>query len=174
MMAAEAQKRTMKETSKVNIGKSTQSTTQNKPESAIIPQPSPSLAIRKNPSDLKKPSSSPTSKFITPSNSVPTSPFVARRLKVNQSPVPSVNSEDQQGPKYRTPPSTPFQPMFYKVPANAADDESSEPMFKLPSKQTSPKVVRKEATNSSQQKKLRRKKREEKRLAGSDNKPRHG
>ena len=54
--------------------------------------------------------------------------------------------------------------MFYKVPANAADDESSEPMFKLPSQQASPQVVRKEATNSSQQKKLRRKKREEKYL----------
>merc|ERR1719188_206040 len=174
MMAAEAQKRTTKEASKLSIGKSTQSTTQQKPEPAIVAQPSPSLGPRKNQSDLKKQSSSPTTKFITPSNSVPTSPFVARRLKVNQSPVPSVNSEDQLGPKYRTPPSTPFQPMFYKVPANAADDESSEPMFKLPSQQPSPQVIRKEPTNSSQQKKLRRKKREEKRLAGSNNKPRHG
>merc|ERR1719188_1422225 len=141
MMAAEAQKRTTKEASKLSIGKSTQSTTLQKSEPAIVAQPSPSLAPR---------------------------------LKVNQSPVPSVNSEDQLGPKYRTPPSTPFQPMFYKVPANAADDESSEPMFKLPSQQPSPQVIRKEPTNSSQQKKLRRKKREEKRLAGSNNKPRHG
>lgn len=85
-----------------------------------------------------------------------------------------ISFQDQLGPKYRTPPSTPFQPMFYKVPANAADDESSEPMFKLPSQQPSPQVIRKEPTNSSQQKKLRRKKREEKRLAGSNNKPRHG
>ena len=83
-------------------------------------------------------------------------------------------SKDQQGPKYRTPPSTPFQPMFYKAPANAEDDESSEPMFKLPSQQASPQVVRREATNSSQQKKLRRKKREEKRLAGSNNRSKHG
>merc|ERR1719414_993475 len=46
MMAAEAQKRTTKETSKVNIGKPTQSTTQHKPKPAIVPQPSPSLATR--------------------------------------------------------------------------------------------------------------------------------
>ena len=47
-------------------------------------------------------------------------------------------------------------------------------MFKLPSQQASPQVSRKEPTNSSQHKKLRRKKREEKRLAGSNNKVKHG
>ena len=48
---------------------------------------------RKNQTDLKKQSSSPSSKLTTPTNSVPSSPFVARRLKVNQSPVHSVGSE---------------------------------------------------------------------------------
>merc|ERR1712223_1160920 len=46
MMAAEAQKRTTKETSKNIIGKSTQSTTQPKPEPTLVAQPSPSLAQR--------------------------------------------------------------------------------------------------------------------------------
>ena len=70
-----------------------QSTPKQKPEPAVVAQASPSLAARKPQPELKKQSSSPTTKFVTPSNSVPTSPFVARRLKVNQSPVPSANSE---------------------------------------------------------------------------------
>ena len=42
---------------------------------------------------MKKQSTSPSSKYGTPANSVPSSPFVARRLKVNQSPAPSAASE---------------------------------------------------------------------------------
>ena len=67
--------------------------TQQKPESMSV-QASPSLGGRKNQmGDLKKQTSSPTSKLTTPSNSMPSSPFVARRLKINQSPVPSAVSE---------------------------------------------------------------------------------
>ena len=66
--------------------------TQQKPESMSV-QASPSLGGRKNQGDLKKQSTSPTSKLTTPSNSMPSSPFVARRLKINQSPVPSAVSE---------------------------------------------------------------------------------
>merc|ERR1719266_405801 len=177
MMAAESQKCSIEEASKSIVGKSSQSTTKQIVEPKTVAQPSPSPAVRKNiQSDLKKQSTSPSSKYGTPANSVPSSPFVARRLKVNQSPAPSAASEEQAGPKYRTPPSTPFQPGFYKVPSNLADDEGSEPAFKLPAQTGSVpegnKTTSKRAQDSSstQQKKLRRKKRGEQRLAGSNNK----
>jgi len=177
MMAAESQKCSIEESSKSIVGKSSQSTTKQIAEPKTVAQPSPSPTVRKNiQSDLKKQSTSPSSKYGTPANSVPSSPFVARRLKVNQSPAPSAASEEQAGPKYRTPPSTPFQPGFYKVPSNLADDEGSEPAFKLPAQTGSVpegnKTTSKRAqdSSSSQQKKLRRKKRGEQRLAGSNNK----
>ena len=71
-----------------------QSTTKQIAEPKTVAQPSPLPAVRKDiQSDLKKQSTSPSSKYGTPANSVPSSPFVARRLKVNQSPAPSAASE---------------------------------------------------------------------------------
>ena len=71
-----------------------QSTTKQIVEPKTVAQPSPLPAVRKDiQSDLKKQSTSPSSKYGTPANSVTSSPFVARRLKVTQSPAPSAASE---------------------------------------------------------------------------------
>merc|ERR1711953_1201662 len=56
------------------------------------------------------------------------SPSLMRR-KVNQSPAPSIASDSDGPTKYRTPPSTPFQPGFYKAPP--LDDPSQTNPFPL-------------------------------------------
>ena len=86
-----------------------------------------------------------------------------RRRAINQSPAPP----EPEQLKYRTPPSTPFQPGFYKKPQANVEEVSN--LFPL-----SPKQLRKEkssdsiTSSSSSSKKLRRKKIEAQRLEMSD------
>ena len=102
----------------------------------------------------------PSPKLLPSNSTTPTnSPFVARRLRINQSPL-TVEEDAQKGPKYRTPPSTPFQPGFYKVPD--ADADSSSPAFKLPDKKPKTSLDVKKPRKAPSEKKLRRKKRAEK------------
>ena len=64
--------------------------------------------------------------FPRSSPSICASPRVGRKPRVDASP----RRQESESPKYRTPPSTPFQPGFYRKPA---EDEPRSNPFPLPS-----------------------------------------
>ena len=94
------------------------------------------------------------------------------RRKVNQSPAPSVASDSDGPTKYRTPPSTPFQPGFYKAPP--LEDPQTNPFPLSPRAARSTRITKEKSSDSisstNSSKKLRRKQIEAQRGAhpGSD------
>ena len=102
------------------------------------------------------------------------------RRKVNQSPAPSIASDSDGPTKYRTPPSTPFQPGFYKAPPLDDPSAQTNPFPLSPRTARSSRITKQKSSDSisrTNSKKLRRKQIEEQRgahhAAGSDSEDEH-
>ena len=97
------------------------------------------------------------------------------RKKVNQSPAPSVASDSDGPAKYRTPPSTPFQPGFYKAPPLEEPQTNPFPLSPRPARST--RITKEKSSDSicstNSSKKLRRKQIEAQRSNVSDSEDEH-